>query len=309
MKMRSDLIEDAVKMLRDEGYLVSDCRGTRSCFDVLAKKDKVFVVKVLINVESLNPKSAGELNQVASIISAVPLVLGDHKKNTRLSNGIIYARYGIGVVNLETFEQIISENFPVIYSVRGNYCVRIKSKLLSQIRKEMQLTQDELAHRLNVSKQSIHRYESTGRISLEIAQRLIDLLKEDITLAENPHPSGSLSQFESFPRKKEYCGLAPLKRRVMSELLNIGFSTYLTNAPFDLVAKYQRHQKRILSVVGNDLKTVSRKVEISEKITKITGDLSICISEKEGEFDIPYIKPGELKNIGSADELMEILFD
>ncbi len=306
--MKANIIKRVLDILLDEGYMVSDCRGTRSCFDVIAKKEGVFLIKILTNVEALNSKSAGELKHVASIISAIPLIVGDHKKNAKLSNGVLYARYDVGVVNIETFDEIIKEQFPMIYSVRGDYCVRIKSRLLSKIRHDMGLTQDELASKLNVSKQSIHRYESTGRISLKIAENLFDLLKEDITISERLHLSKSHLNREYSGGHIRYSKLSSMKREVMDELMSIGFMTYPTNAPFDLVAEERVSEKRILSVVGNDLKTVTRKVEISENITRITGDYSICISEKEQNLDVPLIKPRELKSIGSADELIEILF-
>ncbi|MEA1924658.1 MAG: helix-turn-helix domain-containing protein [Candidatus Altiarchaeota archaeon] len=307
--MKADIIKRVLGILIDEGYAISDCRGTRSCFDVIAKKENVFLIKILTNVEALNSKSAGELKQVASIISAIPLIIGDHKKNAKLSNGVLYARYDVGVVNIKTFDEIIKERFPMIYSVRGDYCMRIKSRLLSKIRHDMGLTQDELASRLNVSKQSIHRYESTGRVSLKIAENLFELVKDDITMSERLHPSKSPLVSECFTGHKTYCKLSLMKREVRDKLVKIGFVIYPTNAPFDLVVERGRCEKRILSVVGNDLKTVTRKVEINEDITRITGDYSICISEKEQDLDVPMIKPRELKSIESADEFIEILFE
>ncbi len=308
--MKARILERVLNLLLDVGYEVLNCMGIRSCFDIIAKKEHIFLIKILTNVEAINNKSATELKNISKIISAVPLIVGERTKNTKLISGVIYARYGISVINTKTLEEILKEQFPLIYSVRGNYCVRIKSELLSKLRKRMGFTQEELASRLGISKQSVHRYESSGRISLKIAERLIDLLENDITISRNIFRSESqTSEINDLEYEyMEYITLTSLKKMVIDELNSIGFLAFPTNAPFDIIAKEQVHKKRILSVVSNDVKTIERKMEINRRITEITGDYSVCISEKKHRLlNIPVIRPVDLSVIKNPREFMELL--
>ena len=183
--MKGKLIQEAYYVLESTGYRVLDCSGLRSCFDLIARKDKIILIKVIANIDGLTRRNCGELQDVASMLDANAFVLGSHTKNTKLVSGVIYARYGVNVLNLATLGEVLDENIPCISSVRGNYCMHIDSRLLVALRKELSLTQQDLADELSVSKQTIHRYELSGRVSLEVAQRLMKVLENNISVPAN----------------------------------------------------------------------------------------------------------------------------
>ena len=303
--MKTSLIQKAINVLEDAHFRVSDCSIVRSCFDILARRDDtILLIKILPNIEGLNHKSALELKNVAVVMSGIPLIIGDHTKNSILSPDVIYTRYDIHVVNIDTFAGILSGRIPSIYSIRGNYCMRIDSRLLSNIRKKLNMTQEELAYQLGVSKQSIYRYESSGRISLNIAEKLMEFLKEDIMV-----PSDIFTLEINCLENEISTFMTDLKRMVLREFKNIGLDTSLTNAPFDILAREREHHEKILTIVSDDREGLKRKVEIIKDISEITGCYKVCISNRARDLDVLVIRPKELSEIKEVSEFMELLVD
>ena len=301
--MKEDDVKKAVTILENAGFQVSDCSQVRSCFDLLARRDDtLLLIKVLGNIEGVTYRLAAELRNAARSMYGTPLIIGDHMKTSALSPGIIYTRYDVHVVNMESFGEILGQKIPIIYSVRGNYCVRINCELLSKIRKKENLTQEGLAEKLGVSKQSIHRYESTGRISLEIAEKLVSLLKEDLMMP------GSIFAQDAYPPVDEVSSfVTDLKRAAYQEFQNIGFTASLTNAPFDIVAAETGGNERILTIASDDRKGLIRKVEIIKDISEMTGCLRVCITNRSCDLDVAVIKPKEFSEIRGKEEFIKIL--
>jgi putative transcriptional regulator len=301
--MKEEDIRKAVSMLENAGFHVSDCSKVRSCFDLLARRgDDLLLIKVLGNIEGVTYRLAAELRSAAHSLSGTPLIIGDHMKTASLAPGIIYTRYDVHVVNMESFSEMLGQKIPLIYSVRGNYCVRINCDLLSHIRKKESLTQEQLAEKLGVSKQSIHRYESSGRISLEIAERLVDLLKEDLML-----PGKALAPDQSPIDEDVSSFLTNLKKAARQEFQNMGFSASFTNAPFDIIAAETEGTERILTIASDDLKGIMRKAEIIKNISEMTGCLRVCITNRSCDLDVVVIKPKELSEIKEKEEFIKIL--
>jgi len=290
---------------REGGFLVCECSGTHSCFDVLARRGgDIFLVKVLSNIEGLTSRNSLELTRVASLLSATPLVVGDRMKSHRLEDGVLYDRYGISVVNPQTFNGLLSDAPPSRYAIRGNYCARINPRVLSRIRQMHSLTQAQLAELLGVSKQSVYRYESSGRVSVSVAERLFELFGGD-----------ELRMFEDlFSRHFEEsveCELegyvTHLKRSVEQAFEDIGFSATITNAPFDMVVK-SPDDETLFTAVSNDWQRLGRKMNVVEDVSEIVGGYSVCITERRVDVDSPVLNPRELRKYRRPGELMSALF-
>lgn len=303
--MKSELISNTIEILGDAGFEVSDCGGVRSCFDIIAKKEETLIIKVLTNIEGLNKDTAMELRDIAAVVSGVPLVIGYCMKSARLSNGVVYERYGINIVNLDTFTDILDNRTPLVYSVRGNYCMNVNSRLLIQLRRKLGTTQEELAVKLNVSKQSIYRYESSGTISIEIAERLMEIFDEDIAI---PNKLILKKKIHQKHNRKINRNLTNLERIVISDLENIGFSTMPTNAPFDIFAMKTDEGERLFTLVSNDGMRLRHRIELIHEISELLGGYEICISDRrEADSCVPIIKPKELHEIKNSRELIEMI--
>jgi len=326
MKAKEGIIRKVSKILREANFEVAECLGIHSAFDIIAKNENsLLIVKILSNIEALNSKNASDLKRVADVISGSPIVIGNHMKGKKLLNGVVYFRYGISVVNLNTFKNIIlKKKFPKIHAVRGDYCVRINPHILSNLRKKFKITQEELARELGISKQSVYRYESFGSISFEIAEKIVKMFGEDLLIPEIPffrcenvreyyktyENRRRIGQRFSVVRSNEIKGgihMPKLKKIVISELENIGFKISVTNAPFDLVAIEIPKKEKIFTIVGNDPKGIKRRAEIIKKISSMLHSYKVCISEKEQNIDIFVIKPKELSEITTSKELLRLL--
>jgi putative transcriptional regulator len=298
--LKAGLVGSAVRMLSESGFEVVDCSGSRSSFDVLAKRDEMLIlVKVLSNVEGLSGGAAAELKAVSAILGGVPVVVSQRMKSSELADGVVYDRYGVHVSNLRTFERLVNNSPPEAYSTRGNYCVHVNPGRLSEARRQMGLTQESLADRLGISKQSVYRYERSGRMSLDVFERLAgffgeDLLEHDFKLTYDD--SGGGGRVEG--------AVTSFKDLVRREFEGLGFSTSLTNAPFDMVA---RRDERVFSVVSNDWRRLQYKVSVLEDISRVMGGYSVCISERRVKTEVSVLSPKELAEVKSPRELFKLL--
>jgi putative transcriptional regulator len=299
---KPDLVDSAVNLLSESGFKTVDCRGSRSSFDILAKRgDLLLLIKALANVEGLGRESVLELRSVSSLLNGTPLIVSERMKSSSLADGIIYDRYGVCVSNLRTFSEFLNDAPPRVYSTRGNYCVRVNVEMLSEARRRRGLTQDSLAERIMVSKQSIYRYESCGRMSLEVFERLKEFFGDELAGAdvqmrhegqERPAvPSGPVTSF---------------KRMVCREFEHMGFETHLTSAPFDMVAK---RDGRVFSVVSNDWRRLEDKLEVLREVSETLGGYGVCISRRRVEGEVSVLTPGELSEIKSPKDLFKLLSD
>jgi predicted transcriptional regulator len=166
----------------------------------------------------------------------------------------------------------------------------------------MGFTQDSLANALGVSKQSVYRYERSGRVSLDVFKRLVEILGEDIL----DHQFRLSMDSKEQTVKKSRVSVTSFKTMVRREFEHMGFTTSLTNAPFDLVAS---HDKRVFSVVSNDWRRLQDKLSVLEEICDVVGGYSVCISERRVKSDIDVLSPAELSKIRSYKELFKLLSD
>lgn len=303
--MKLNLVNEVASLLEDAGYSVIDCRGLQSCFDLIAKRGRLLFIKVISNVDGLTRRASLELQNAASCTSAIPLVVGDHTKSSKLLDGVVYERYGARIVNIETLREVIYEKPPMVYSVRGNYCIRIDSSLMVKLRKKLDLTQEELARRLGVSKQTVHRYEFSGRISRSVAERLMRFLDEDIFIPEKvfvePKESEHLLQNEDAGYGGSF-----LKLRVLSKFRELGFRAELTHAPFDIVAS-DSDSKRILTAVSDDPRRLNIRLALIERVCDLVGGYGMCVSNRGSGYDVPVIRPRKLWRVHDPEELFALL--
>lgn len=310
--MKEELLLAAVSLLKKTGFEIANCSNIHSCFDIFAKKaESILLIKVISNIEALDMRTSQDLRKVSLLMSAIPLVIGDHMKNKKLGPGIIYSRYKINVLNLETLAGILREKeFPKVYSIRGNYCITIKPSLLVALRKKRQLSQKELAQQLNVSKQSIYRYESRGKISFDVAEKMMKLFEEDIITVKKSlrdiFPISSSFELSPQIEQKRESHLTKLQKVVISDLGGLGFKTSLTHAPFNLIA-IESARGKVFTIISNDARSLEIKAELIRKISELLHCYKVCISEKEMNLDILAITSKELKKLSQAQELIDLL--
>jgi len=300
--MKSLIVDKVLRSLLDAGFSVSDCQSTQSCFDVLARRGSdILLIKVLANVDGLTQRNAFELMKVASILSAKCVVVGDHMKSSRLMDGVVYDRYGVQVMSFKTLEGVFSGSLPSVYSIRGDYCVQIDPGLLIKLRERRGMVQQELADLLVVSKQSVYRYESSGKMSLDVAEKLVSIFNDRRLIK----PTGVFTQsFFGVEGESSNQYLSPLKRIVMKVFHDMGFSAELTNAPFDMVVE---GDEMVFTAVSNDCCRLRKRMGVVNDITDIVGGYSVCITERRVSVESPVLRVGELQELRSAREFFEVI--
>lgn len=297
--MKERLVSGLTRNLGSRGFDVIECSGFRSCFDVIAKKrDRLILVKILANIEGLKRTVADELKSTARALNALPLIVGEKMKSHMLEDGIIYERYGIIVSNPQTMNMLLENSVPGIYAKRGKYCVSLEKEKLTELRQQHGLTQKMLAKMLDVAPHSVYRYERSGRMSLEVYEKMRELFPE-IDLVSQDIRRTLRSEQAKYNRT-----VTDVKGQVLDEMKHMGFDAFLTNAPFDVFA---REKESVFTVVSNDWRRIEHKLERVEEIRNLLGGYSICVSERKVKSDSIVLALSELREFKSAKELYSIL--
>ncbi len=296
--LKGSLEEHIEDLLKNSGYVTARYHG---CFDVVAKKKQMLLIKVLQNVDAFSEEQSENLRLVASNLGASPLVVGEQTRLDKLRNGVVYERYGVPSVNFQTFRRLIDEGIiPNIYSDRGGLYVNIDSDSLHQARGEKQLTQRELAEMVGVNKKVIYEHEKHQiRMMLEIAQKLEKILHKK--LVKEADVLGSETKNEVTKPKDS------LERGVGKKLKSIGFSIdYVQGAPFDILAK---DKALVISDVESDKRRMLRRIHALKDFVTLTNNPAVIITEKyahQALEGVPIINRSELEDIESSKELISI---
>ncbi|MFC2154447.1 helix-turn-helix domain-containing protein [Candidatus Altiarchaeota archaeon] len=320
MAVKGELTSKVAELLRRDGFQVVDCQGIRSCFDLFARRgETLFVIKVVSNVEGFTSKSSVEIRQVANMLSGLPLIVTERMKHSDLKDGVIYSRHGVNVVTLNTLEGVIESTLASTYSIRGNYCTQLNPEKLVSLRKKYGLNQEDLAREVGVSKQSIYRYESSGRAAVDVAERLEEFFGQNLRKEFGFFDlEGELQRPAKLEFGRDY-HITELKRRVLQCFRDMGFSTSLTNAPFNVMAsdselKRMREKPRrgrtmieVLSVVTNDPQKLDKRVSVVNEISEMVGGYSMTISERSFDVESKVIRPRDLEGISKRKELIRFL--
>ncbi|MFH1722371.1 MAG: helix-turn-helix domain-containing protein [Candidatus Altiarchaeota archaeon] len=317
--MRQELIGEVNQLLIEAGFEVINSSGCRSSFDLLASKDdSLFVVKISSNVEGFTPKSSFDIRLVADLLGATPIVVSHSMKHSTLRDGVVYNRHGVKVVNVKTLKEAVDSSLSGVYSIRGNYCMGIDPSKLSFLRKRQRLSQQELAKKIGVSKQSIYRYESKGKVALDVALRLESFFNESL--------SEDIGLIEVFFGQQDHLKdavveghVSSLKRRVLDIFDDLGFNASLTNAPFNLLAfdserkvgkkksDKARSEDEVFTIISNDPVKLERRVDVVREISDIVGGYTVTVSERTFDCGFPIIRPDELKELSDKKDFIRIL--
>src|SRR5690242_16767234 len=97
---RERTIERIRALLESAGFFVSDAHSIRpTSFDLLARRDSLLlIVKVLKNIDALDPEEARRLHELSRLFPAAPILIGQTRGATELEAGVVYNRYGIPIV-------------------------------------------------------------------------------------------------------------------------------------------------------------------------------------------------------------------
>lgn len=288
---RNGMIDELCMLLLKQGYALKCV--SRSCFDIIARGPKTtLLLKVLQDVNALSADGVAEMKRVASMVKAVPLVIGE-TAGRKLEDGVVYMRIGMYTLSLGTFEEALNGDHPMLLSTSAGVTFSISGERLRTRREEHGFSRKDLSRRLGVSPKMVDKYESdASAVTVAKGMRIYDLFGEDVF---NPI---NLFEFvtEVQPRLPE------LSSDIAVKYFELGFEVVeVKRVPFDLLA---RNEHEIIFTELGD--TVKPEMQSLAKLID-ADNLLIFEKRKPKDKDLPSMKREEFMEIDKAKELVKFL--
>ena len=319
-KNRNQVIDEINQLLVNGGFKTSKVYY-QSCFDMAARKKLLLILlKVLVNIDSINESHVQEIRKISNTFLASPIIVGVKSKTMMLEEDVVYERHGLPAIGIETLKNmVLYDEYPEILADRGGYYVNVNGDLLKEYREEYSLSLKDLADLAHVSRETIYKYENgMVRANSQTAILLEDILNMkitlDIDLFEVPTDLNETEQIIDDDKTKD--------------LVNLGFGVVKTKkTPFDALAKLDNksipsksisktalHDESplIASLEKNRTFKTLKKIAISLKdLSLITESNPFFIinneSIKHSLDGIPVIKSWELKEAEDSSEFLKII--
>ena len=112
------LIHQIIDVLARAGFALSDrCNIRPRSFDVAARKGETLLLcKVLFNIDGLNEETAREMKYLAEYLGGSAIVVGAKTRDQMLEDSVVYMRYDILALNVQTLHDYFIENIPPLVS-------------------------------------------------------------------------------------------------------------------------------------------------------------------------------------------------
>ncbi len=271
-------------------YDYSEYKG---CFDIIAKRSEILLLKVLENVDSLQKEQAANMKILARSLFASPAVVGLHTRRENLYDDIVYDRFDIPTFTPQTLENIlVRDSWPLIYRFKGGLFAEVDSEKLREGRENLGLSQSQLAKKVKINKKSVYEHEKRKMLlRLDTAKRLERLIGK-IT---NP-----ISFWETEFSEEKSTPLTRFEREISEDLKRMGFRTDLIHqAPFNIIAKAQKF------LVFSDAEENPRRIERNEdylvKFSEIVEKPVLVITRKKVDIELPVVDEREIKSMTKRD--------
>ena len=308
-------------MLNKEGFETSNIYD-QSCFDIVARKKLlILLLKVLVNIDSINESHVEEIRQISNVFLASPIIVGVKSKNHILEEDVVYERHGLPAIGLQTLKNmIIYDEYPEILADRGGYYVQINGNVLKEYREEYSLSLKDLADLAHVSRATMYKYENgMVRANTETAMLLEEILNTKITL--------DIDLFEPYQEdiklKADTSNIAAAGSNAQN-LAKLGFGVVSTNkSPFDALAKAEITKNNKLKDGQNPLianlnvqddqntKTLKKMAVSLKDLALVTSSDSFFVLNddkiKESIDGIPVIKSWEMKEFENSKEFLKLI--
>ncbi|MBC7084750.1 MAG: transcriptional regulator [Methanomethylovorans sp.] len=306
------LIHQIVDVLRHANFIVSKrCNIRPRSFDLAARKDDILLFcKVLYNIDGLNEETAREMKALAKYLGGSAILVGAKTRDQMLEDSVVYMRYDIPAVNIQTLYDYFVENVPPLVSAApGGLYVSIDGDVLREARTRQSMSLGTLASELGVSRRTISKYEEGGMdASIDIVLHLEELL--DVALAKS---IDILQAFEKRLREtpiqideKKY----PDDDNVLNILHSLGYQIVSTSqAPFKAISK--DNHDTMLTGVSTYSNAMIKRADLMSSISTVAHTRSVYIikgSIKSNTVEnTVLIEKRELDRLSGPEELVNLI--
>ncbi len=314
---------EQVKVIRDilsnAGFYVSVLYSMRPIgFDLIARRDNsLLIIKVLTNINALSEEVANEIKLLSKLLKGHPLLIGERGGNTFLEKDVVYDRFGIQTISIDTLESYLLDGTPLkVYAAPGGFYVNLDNEKLIRLRKKKNISIGTFARSVKVSRRTVRMYEEGMNARIEFAQRIEDLLNDTITIdidllninQKQKIYEKTKKTIQNKPEEK----YKDLQKEIFSILKQVGYEIIpMDRCPFDAVSKDK--DKVLLTCVHKNDKQLIRRAQIVGSISKITEKHAVLFTEgKIKKYNIegtPLIVKKELKKLRGPEEIIELIIE
>ena len=298
--MREQAISRICSLLEERGFRTSTFMHMNSCFDIAARKGGIlFLIKVYSNIDSIRPEQGFELKKLGNALNATAIIVGEKTKAFPLSEGIVYDRYDLPVVSPETFENFLNKELPTVRYFKGRNIVELDFDKLRESRKKLGLSQEELAEKVDITSESIHRYERGQPGSLEIAEKLEKQLNARLVKGIDIFGNRTFDEkiFES-----------RLDDEMLEKVRKLGLDIALFgHSPFEA---YSGYEEPLFISRGERGVEIARKAVEMEKAGKVIRGRGVILAsdfQKDIVGNTPVVSSDELSTMSRKKDLFELL--
>jgi len=284
--MKQALLDMINIFLLRKGFVIKNL--TRTCFDILARRnEQILLIKVLEDANSISREYTEEMKSIASYITASPIIIAD-KAGDRLEGNIVYSRFDIYTLNLETFMSCVNNKFPFIKRSHAGLTASVSGKKLKEKREKLGYSLNSLSRRLGVTSRMVMKYENeNSEITVHKAMKLYDIFGHQI-----------FSEVDVFGKKE--IPKSRFETVVSKKYVELGFdATETKKTPFDIIARK-----------GNEiiLTEVSDKVNPQmQSLSKLLDADNLVIFRKKKPKNMPSMTKKEFMDFDEANELVKFL--
>ncbi|MDA0524558.1 transcriptional regulator [Methanococcoides alaskense] len=310
------LIHQIIEVLERAGFMVSNqCNIRPRSFDLAARQGNTLLFcKVLYNIDGLNEETAREMKSLAKYLNGFPILIGAKTRDQLLEDSVVYMRYDIPALSIQTLYDYFVENVPPLVSAApGGLYVSIDGDVLKEARMDISMSLGALASELGVSRRTISKYEE-GQMdaSIDIVLHLEEIL--DMALAK------SIDILRSFEKELDPSTVnedpserkTPPNDNILNLIYTLGYDVLSTNqAPFKAVSKDS--SSTFLTGVSEYSNAMVKRAHLMSSISNVIETQSVFIIEGKSRYkfveDTVLIERDELNNIADADDLDTLIHE
>lgn len=308
------LIHQIIEVLERAGFTVSNrCNIRPRSFDIAARQDNTLLFcKVLYNIDGLNEETAREMIALAEYLDGYPILVGAKTRDQMLEDSVVYMRYDIPAVNVQTLYDYFVESVPPLVSAApGGLYVSIDGDVLKNARMDISMSLGALASELGVSRRTISKYEE-GQMdaSIDIVLHLEEIL--DVALAKSIDILRTFEkEMESASTKEEEPERTrPPNDNILNLIYTLGYDVLSTNqAPFKAVSK--DYSSTFLTGVSEYSNAMLKRAHLMSSISDVIRTQSVFIVEGKSRYEsvenTVLIERDELNSLSDSDDLETLI--
>ena len=284
--MKQTLLDKVSIFLLRKGFTLKNL--TRTCFDILARRnEQILLIKVLEDANSISRQYSEEMITVASYINASPLIIAE-KAGSKLEDNIVYSRFDIYTLNLDTFANSIHNRFPFIRRSKAGLTASVSGKKLRERREELGFSLNALSKKVGVTSRMMIKYENENSdITINRAMKLYNLFGHDVFNEVNVFVNSMQPQ-------------SRFETEVSRKYMELGFeATETRKTPFDIIAK--KDGEIILTEVSDKVNPQM------QSLSKLLEADNLVIFKKKKPKDMPSMTKQEFMDFEKANELVKFL--